>query len=380
MEISKLPNSDGSIFAKMGAVASKFSALNLSQGFPDFDPDIQLIDALQQAARSGINHQYAPSEGVLTLREAISAMMDDLYGFSVSPVENITITVGATQAIFTTVQALIHAGDEAVYFEPAFECYEPAIKLAGGVPVSLPLDPVSYLPDWDKVESSISARTKLIIINNPHNPSGSCWTLADMRRLGKIAEKHNLWVLSDEVYHNIVFSPYSHVAAWYVPELAERSIIVGSLGKTLHVTGWRLGYMLASRRLTLELRKLHQFSVYAAPTLLQHAVAAVLGKKESYSHLSELFQGKRDRFLSGLEGSRFKWVPSKGAYFQLLDYSEISNENDKTFAERLVKEHRIAAIPLSGFHSTPPSSRTVRFCFAKRNETLDRATAILREV
>lgn len=364
----------------MGAVAAKFSAVNLSQGFPDFDPDSRLIEALCQVAVTGINHQYAPSEGVLSLREAISAMMDDLYGISVDPVDNVTITVGATQAIFTTVQALIHAGDEVIFFEPAYECYEPAIKLAGGTPIPLSLDPDSYLPDWDKIERCITSRTKLLIINNPHNPSGSCWSLSDMRRLGKLAERHNLLVLSDEVYHNIVFSPSNHVFAWCVPELLDRTVIVGSLGKTLHVTGWRLGYTIAPLKITRELRKIHQFSVYAAPTLLQHAVSSILRNKDSYFNLADFFQTKRDRFLSGLEGSRFKWVPSKGAYFQLLDYSGISDEADTAFSERLVKEHRIAAIPLSGFHTSAQNSRIIRFCFAKRDETLDRATSILRDI
>lgn len=380
MKISKLPHTEDSIFARMGKVAAEFSAVNLSQGFPDFEPDLTLMESLNKLSMSAMNHQYSPPEGVLPLRESICAMMDDLYGLSFDAQENVTITVGATQAIFTAIHALIHAGDEVIFFEPAFECYEPAIKLAGGVSISLPLRSQDYLPDWSQVEENITSKTKLIIINNPHNPSGSCWPLADMQQLGRIADRHGLWVLSDEVYHNMVFRPNRHVIASSIPELLDRTIIVGSLGKTLHVTGWRLGYAIAPQRFTREFRKIQQFLVYAAATPLQYAVATVLSAKYSYRHLANLFQNKRDRFLAGLQGSRFTWTPSAGAYFQLLDYSGISGDCDEAFADQLVKKHLIASIPLSSFYSEAPSARKIRFCFAKRDETLDRATSILRSI
>ena len=338
------------------------------------------MDSLNKVAMSAMNHQYGPPEGVLALRESICAMMDDLYGLSFDAHENVTITVGATQAIFTAIHTLIHAGDEVIFFEPAFECYAPAIKLAGGIPVSLPLRSQDYLPDWPQVAKAITSKTKLIIINNPHNPSGSCWTAAAMQQLGQIADQHGLWVLSDEVYHNMVFPPNQHLIAASIPELRQRTIIVGSLGKTLHITGWRLGYAIAPRHFTQEFRKIQQFLVYAAATPLQHAVAKALSVKSTYRHLANLFQNKRDRFLAGLQGSRFTWTPSAGAYFQLLDYSGISGECDATFADQLVKKHLIASIPLSSFYSAAPAVQKIRFCFAKRDETLDRATSILRGI
>jgi methionine aminotransferase len=377
---SRLPHSEGSIFARCSSAAARYQAVNLAQGFPDFGPDPRLIAALQAVAALPQSHQYGPPEGVKSLREAVAAMFADLYGLCIDPDDEVTVTVGATEAIFSAVQALLRPGDEAIFFTPAFECYESAVRLAGATPLCVPLQAGSYRPDWQALRAALTPRTRLVILNTPHNPSGTTWTLQELQALAAMAAEHGFWVLSDEVYHNIVFAPQRHVCVRALPELAARSVVVGSLGKTLHVTGWRLGYAIAPPALTRELRKLHQFVAYAAPTPLQHAVATMLTEPESYRGLAGLIQGKRDRFLQGLEGSRFHWRPSQGGYFQLLDYSAISDETDLSFADRLIKEHRVAAIPLSSFGSCPQASRLLRFCIAKKDETLDLAASILRGI
>lgn len=380
LQHSRLPHCEGSIFARCAQTAAKYNALNLAQGYPDFGPDARLMEALRRTAGAPHCHQYGPPEGLLILRQAVAAMMEDLYGIAIDPATEVTITVGATEAICAAVQGLLRPGDEAVFFTPAFECYESAIRLAGAVPVAIPLGAESHLPDWSRVERHITPRTRLLIINTPHNPSGVCWPLEDMRRVEALAERHDLQVLCDEVYHSTVFAPRQHVCAWSLPALARRSVVVGSLGKVLHVTGWRLGYAIASPRIAKELRKLRQFITYAAPTPLQQAMASVLQDPSSYRGLAAFMQAKRDRFLAGLSGSRFKWIPSQGGYFQLLDYSEISDQDDVAFAERLIREYGVAGIPLSGFGVSPARSRLLRFCVAKRDDTIALAASLLKAV
>lgn len=377
---SRLPHSEGSIFAHCAQAAARYNALNLAQGYPDFGPDARLMDALRRTAGAAHCHQYGPPEGLFALREAVAAMMEDLYGLAVDPMSEVTITVGATEAIFAAVQGLLKPGDEAVFFTPAFECYESAVRLAGAVPVPIPLGGETHLPDWSRVEERITPRTRLLIVNTPHNPSGVCWPLEDMRRLATLAERHDLQVLCDEVYHSTVFAPRHHVCAWSLPGLAQRSVVVGSLGKILHVTGWRLGYAIAPPRIGRELRKLRQFITYAAPTPLQQAVAAVLQDPGSYRGLAAFMQAKRDLFLDGLSGSRFKWIASEGGYFQLLDYSDISDQDDVGFAEHLIREYGVAGIPLSSFGVSPARSRLLRFCVAKRDDTLALAASLLKAV
>ncbi|HEX7683439.1 MAG TPA: aminotransferase class I/II-fold pyridoxal phosphate-dependent enzyme [Trinickia sp.] len=376
---SRLPQSAGSIFARYNREALRHHALNLAQGFPDFPPQARLLEALERTARLPQSHQYGPPEGVPALREAVAGMLQDLYGVKIDPVTELTITAGATEAIFIAAQAMLRPGDEAIFFSPAFECYEPAIRLAGATPVSVPLN-AAHLPDWDAFRARLRSRTRLVIVNSPHNPTGTCWPQADLDMLATLADTHGFRVLSDEVYHTMVIPPQRHVCAWSRPPLAATAAMVGSLGKILHVTGWRLGYAVAPRAVTDEMRKLHQFVTYASATPLQHAAAAALSDADSYRGLRSFAQQRRDRFLSGLEGSRFAWRPSHGGYFQLLDYTGISDDADTTFSEYLLKSHRVAALPLSSFGACPSASRQLRFCVAKQDDTLDKATAILRGI
>lgn len=376
---SRLPQNEGSIFARYSKEALRHGALNLAQGFPDFSPNSRLLEALEHAARMPQMHQYAAPEGVPELREAVAGMLEDLHGVKIDPATELTITAGATEAIFVAAQAMLRPGDEAIFFSPAFECYEPAIRLAGATPVCVSLT-AGHLPDWDDFRARLSARTRLVVVNNPHNPTGTCWPRAEMQMLAMLAHMHGFQVMSDEVYHSMAIPPRRHVCAWSQPALVDRSAMIGSLGKILHVTGWRLGYVVASAAVTDELRKLHQFVTYASSTPLQHAAAAALSEADSYRSLGSFVQRKRDRFLSGLEGSRFAWQPSQGGYFQLLDYAGISDDADTAFSEYLLKEHRVAALPLSGFGACPKTSRQLRFCIAKKDDTLDQAAAILRGI
>ncbi|MCK4140433.1 methionine aminotransferase [Ralstonia pseudosolanacearum] len=374
---SRLPHIKGSIFADMSRAAKKHGAVNLSQGFPDFAPDRRLLDALTEAAQ-GNYHQYGLPEGSEALRQSIARMFWNLYQLDLSSETEITITAGATQAISAAVGSLIHAGEEVIFLSPAFESYAPAILLAGAVPVCVDLQAPKFEIDWDEVEDRISPRTRMIIVNSPHNPSGRCWTAGDVARLAELADRHNLLVLSDEVYHNIVFEQ-PHITAISDEQLRKRTVVVGSLGKTMHVTGWRIGYAIGAAALTHEIRKILQFNTYAAPTPLQQAMAVVLDDA-AYRDLPELFRRKRDRFLKGLEGSRFTFAPTGGGYFQLADYSAISDLPDAQFANRLIETHGVACLPISGFGSQYAQARLLRFCFAKQERTLDAATDILRNL
>jgi methionine aminotransferase len=306
-------------------------------------------------------------------------MFKRLYGIALAAECEITITAGATQAISATVSSLIHAGDEVIFMSPAFESYAPAILLAGGIPVCVELRKGTFEIDWDEVEQRVTTRTRMIIVNSPHNPSGRCWTETDRDKLARIADTHNLLVLSDEVYHNIVFTPQSHITAISHARLRTRSVVVGSLGKTMHVTGWRIGYAIGASALTDEIRKVLQFNTYAAPTPLQQAMAEVLDDA-AYRDLPGLFLRKRNRFLEGLGDSRFSLTPTDGGYFQLVDYSAISTIGDVEFANYLIEKHGVAALPMSGFGTQYAHSKLLRFCFAKKEETLDAATTILRKI
>jgi methionine aminotransferase len=375
---SRLPHIKGSIFATMARAAKKYGAVNLSQGFPDFAPDQRLLDALSEAVQ-GNHNQYGLPEGSETLRQSIAHMFQNLYGLGFSAETQVTITAGATQAISAAISSLVHAGEEVIFLSPAFESYAPAILLAGGVPVCVELRAPTFEVDWDEVEKSVTTHTRMIVVNSPHNPTGRCWTAVDVDRLARIADQYNLLVLSDEVYHNIVFAPQQHITAISDARLRERTVVVGSLGKTMHVTGWRIGYAIGAPALTNEIRKVLQFNTYAAPTPLQQAMAAVLDDA-AYSDLPQLFLQKRNRFLKGLGSSRFSFMPTGGGYFQMLDYSAISELPDTEFANHLIQCHGVAGLPMSGFGSHYAKSKLLRFCFAKKEETLDAATAILRAI
>ena len=374
---SRLPHIKGSIFADLSRAAKKRGAVNLSQGFPDFAPDQRLLDALKETV-SGNYHQYGLPEGSEMLRQSVARMFRNLYHVEPAPDTEVTVTAGATQAISAAVSSLIHAREEVIFFSPAFESYAPAVMLAGAVPVCVNLRPPTFDVDWEEVEDRVTPRTRMIIVNSPHNPSGRCWKADDVKRLAEIAEKYNLLVLSDEVYHNIVFER-EHITAISDERLKQRSVVVGSLGKTMHVTGWRIGYAIAAAPLTNEIRKILQFNTYAAPTPLQQAMAVVLDDA-AYRGLPDLFLRKRNRFIEGLRNSRFGFTPTGGGYFQLVDYSAISELSDTEFSAHLMETHGVAALPVSGFGPQYAQARLLRFCFAKKEKTLDAATTILRNI
>lgn len=376
---TKLEHIETSIFTKMSQMSQDYNALNLSQGFPDFESDPKLKEYVTKAMHEGYN-QYAPMQGSILLRERIANKTFDLYNRKYNPVNEITITAGATQAIFTAIAATIHPGDEVITFAPAYDCYEPAVQLFGGVVKSIQLLPPQFKPDWDSVNAICTSKTKMIIVNSPHNPSGSLFSEWDMLQLQEIAEKHNLVVLSDEVYEHIVFDRENHESAAKFEDLANRSFITASFGKTFHNTGWKLGYCLAPQKLMKEFRKVHQFNVFSVNHPSQIALAWYLENKSNYLQLGTFYQQKRDFFLSAIEGSRFKFFPSKGTYFQLLDYSEISLEKDTEFAESLIKENGLATIPTSVFNTNKEDFKLLRICFAKNEDTLKKAAEILMQI
>ncbi|MBR9756993.1 MAG: aminotransferase class I/II-fold pyridoxal phosphate-dependent enzyme [Algicola sp.] len=373
---SKLPQVGTTIFTEMSALANAHKALNLSQGFPNFKSDPLLIDLVFKAMKAGYN-QYAPMAGSMALRAAIAQKYQALYKSSYHPETEITVTAGATQAIFTIISAFVRKADEVIIFRPAYDCYEPAITLQGGIPVSVQLKAPDYTVDWDVVEAKVTANTKMIIINSPHNPSGTLWSKNDMLRLQQITKDTNIIVLSDEVYEHIVFDGQSHQSACLFSELKERSFITASFGKTFHNTGWKVGYCCAPKALMQEFRKVHQFNVFSVNHPAQKGLADYMQTPSHYLKLSEFYQNKRDLFLSLIKGSRFKAIPSQGTYFQVLEYSNITNENDVAFAKHLTILHKLAAIPLSVFNENKRDDKVLRFCFAKTNETLEEAAAIL---
>lgn len=376
---SKLPNVGTTIFTVMSKLAADHDAINLSQGFPDFNCNEELIGLVNKYMLAGKN-QYAPMAGFMGLREIIAEKTEDIYSAKYDPETEITITAGGTQAIFTAISAIIHEGDQVIIFEPAYDCYQPAIELNGGKTVYLQLKAPNYTIDWEEVKKVINHRTKMIIINTPHNPTGSIMTAGDMAKLEKLTHGTEIVVLSDEVYEHIIFDGYEHQSVARFPKLAERSFIVSSFGKTFHATGWKIGYCVAPKKLMAEFRKVHQFVVFCCNTPLQYALADFLKKKKNYLELGNFYQKKRDYFIKLINGSKFTLTPAAGTYFQLLRYNGISKEKDTNFATRLTKEFGIAAIPVSAFYHDGTDNKVLRFCFAKKEETLEKAAAILNKI
>ncbi len=373
---SKLPQTGTTIFAVMSRMAKEHNALNLSQGFPDFPVSPSLIDRVHTYMQKGHN-QYAPLEGIEPLREAICRKASDLYGADYHPEKEVNVTAGATQAIYTAVASVVHEGDEVILFSPAYDSYAPAVEIHGGVPVYSPLRPPDYSIDWDEVNALISSRTRMIVINTPHNPTGTVLDKSDLESLDKITKGTDIIVLSDEVYEHIIFNGQPHWSALRFPGLRERSFVIFSFGKLFHCTGWKTGYCLAPEFLMKEFRSIHQFLVYCCNTPIQFALADFLQDAENYKHIAGMYQQKRDVFLNKLRDSRFRFKPASGSYFQLLDYSRITDENDMDFAARLTREHKIASIPVSVFYPDKRDEKVLRFCFAKQEETLEKASDIL---
>ena len=376
---SRLPSVGTTIFTVMSKLAADVGAINLSQGFPDFDCDPALIDAVVKHMRSGLN-QYAPMPGVLALRKAIAAKYARTHGVTYDPETEVTITSGATEAIFDAVASVVHPGDEVIVLEPCYDSYVPGIELNGGVPVIVPLQLPDYRIDWDAVAAAITPKTRLLMINSPHNPTGSIVAADDIAALTAIVRRSGIYIVSDEVYEHIIFDGARHESMSRHPELAARSFVVGSFGKTFHVTGWKVGYVVAPAALTAELRKVHQYVTFSTMTPVQHGIADLLNDQEALDALPSFFQQKRDLFLQLMEGSRFRPLPCRGSYFQLMDYSAISALADADFAIWLTREHGVAAIPTSPFLRKTRAPQVVRFCFAKKDETLERAAERLRRV
>ena len=377
---SKLPNVGTTIFTVMSRMAQEHDAINLSQGFPDFDCPQRLRDLVAYYLNDGKN-QYPPMAGIPQLREQIATKVESLYGYDANPETEVTVTSGATEALFDVIQAVVSAGDEVIVFDPAYDSYEPAVTLAGGSTVHIPLTLPDFSIDWERVRSVLTPRTGLIIINTPHNPSGAIMTKQDMDTLTELIRGTNIRVLSDEVYEHMVFDGDIHQSVLRHAELRERSFAVFSFGKTYHATGWKLAYCIAPAALTAELRKVHQFVTFTSPSFIQYAIADFMGECPEHAlELPEFYQAKRDTFGNLLAGSRFSFTPSKGTYFQLVDYGVISTLKDTDFANEMTRVHGVAAIPLSPFYKEAPDSTLLRFCFCKNDETLEAAAKVLREL
>jgi methionine aminotransferase len=368
---SRLPNVGTTIFTVMSALAAEKGAVNLGQGFPDFDCDPALVDAVTQAMKAGCN-QYPPMAGVPALREAIAAKIAKIYGSQYDPATEITVTAGATQAILTAILCSVHPGDEVIVIEPVYDSYVPSIELAGGKPVFVQMEvgPQGYSVPWEKVAAAVSPRTRLIMINSPHNPTGTILREADLRALSDIVRNTGILIVSDEVYEHMVYDGAHHESLCRHPELAARAFVISSFGKTYHVTGWKVGYVAAPAALTAEFRKVHQFNVFTVNTPVQHGLARYMANPAPYLELPAFYQHKRDLFREGLASSRFKLLPSDGTYFQCVDYSAISPMSEADFSKWLTSEIGVAAIPVSAFYHQPRESGIVRFCFAKKDETL----------
>ncbi len=365
---SKLPATGTSIFSVMSALAQAHGAVNLGQGFPDYAIDPQLIDLVAAAMRAGHN-QYPLSPGVMSLREAIAAKVQRLYGRSYDPGNEVTVTTGATQAIFTTIQALAHAGDEVIVFEPAYDSYIPAIRLAGATPVPLPLMVPGYDIDWDAVRGAISPRTRMIVVNTPNNPGTGILSADDLRQFAEVTRGTDIVIVSDEVYEHMVYDGARHESLARHDELAARSVVIGSFGKTFHATGWKVGYALAPPEITAEIRRVHQFTVFTVNSAVQHGLAEFLRDPARYEGLPAFFTAKRDLLRAALADTPLDLLPCRGSYFQLATYARISEEPAADFAQRLVREYGVATIPLSAFYQDGTDHRVIRFCFAKRDET-----------
>jgi methionine aminotransferase len=376
---TKLPKVGTTIFTVMSQLALEHKAVNLGQGFPDFDGPQALRDALAAAMNAGRN-QYAPMTGLPALREQIARKTERLYGRKVHADLEVTVTSGATEALFAAIAAVVRAGDEVVVLDPCYDSYEPAIELNGGRAVHVPLDPRDFSPDWQRVADAVTPRTRMILVNTPHNPCGAVFSAADLDALAELARRHDLIVLSDEVYEHIVFDGALHQSVLRHEELAQRSFVVSSFGKTYHCTGWKVGYCIAPRALSAEFRKVHQYLTFCTFTPAQVAFAAVLeSDPQHYLELPAFYQAKRDRFRALLAGSKFRLLPVGGAYFQVADYSALDDRDDLAFCEWLIRHAGVAAIPISAFYETPPADqRLIRFCFAKSDATLEQAAERLR--
>ncbi|CAN5240942.1 pyridoxal phosphate-dependent aminotransferase [soil metagenome] len=373
---SKLPNEKDSIFSIISQLAGSHNAIDLSQGFPNFETDDHLKDLVTKAMKDGFN-QYAPMAGVKELREEIVQKISMLYGRSYNPETEVTITNGATQAINSAITAFVKSGDEVVVFKPAYDSYEPSIKINGGIPVLIQLRGEDFKINWEEVKQKIGPKTKMLIINTPHNPSGTLMDEDDMLHLQNLLKGTNILLLSDEVYEHLIFDGKKHQSVALFPDLASRSIICASFGKTFHNTGWKTGYCVAPASIMAEIRKVHQFVVFCINHPVQRAFAQYLKNPEHYLNLSKFYEEKRDRFLQLISGSKFKGEPSKGTYFQVLNYSEITDEADVMFTKRLITDYKLAAIPVSVFNIDQKDNRQLRFCFAKTNETLEKAAEIM---
>ncbi len=374
---TKLPAVGTTIFTVMSTLAAEHNAVNLGQGFPDFECDPKLVGAVTSAMTSGLN-QYPPMPGVPVLRQAISAKLLKLHGRNYDMNTEITVTAGATQAIITAMLAVVHQGDEVIVLEPCYDSYVPNIELAGGVVVRVPLTPATFRPDFDKISAAMTPKTRAILINSPHNPSATVWLEADMLKLQDLLAPTDILLISDEVYEHMVFDAdkgmgHIHQSAARFPGLAARAFIVSSFGKTYHVTGWKVGYVAAPAALTAEFRKVHQFNVFTVNTPVQHGLASYMADENAYLGLPAFYQRKRDLFRAGLAKTRFKLLPSEGSYFQCVDISEVSDLNEADFCKWLTTEIGVAAIPLSAFYGNGFDQRAVRFCFAKKDETLNAA-------
>jgi methionine aminotransferase len=376
---SKLPDIGISIFSVMTRLANEHGAINLSQGFPDFDCDPALIEAVADAMRAGHN-QYAPMPGVLALREAIAAKVEHCYGARFDPNSEIQVTSGATAGLYATLTAFVQPGDEVLLFEPCYDSYVPVIRLSGGTPVFASLRYPDYAVDWDEVQRAITPRTKAILINTPHNPTGVTWTADDMRQLAALVDGTDILLIADEVYEHVIFDGRRHESLLRYPELRQRACVISSFGKTFHTTGWKVGYCVAPQPILAEVQRVHQFMTFTVHGPSQIAFAEFVQRDPDAAALPGFYQEKRDRFLSLVEGSRFKPLRCEGTYFQLLDYSAIAQEGDRDMAMRLIKEHGVASIPCSAFLYKDSGGPVLRFCFAKKDETLTAAAERLRRV
>ena len=375
---SKLPNTATTIFTTMSALAAKTRAINLGQGFPDFQMDESLIGMVTKAMEEGYN-QYAPMEGYFPLRETIAEKIEDLYQQVVRPDTEITITPGGTYAIFTALTTLLQPGDEVIVFEPAYDSYIPGIRVNGAVPVTIPLEYPSYRIDWNKVQAAVTDKTKLIMLNSPHNPTGAVLDYEDIKELRKLVHDTNIFIHSDEVYEHIILDGLPHLSILRYPDLFERSFVSFSMGKVFHCTGWKMGYSVAPEWLMKEFRKLHQYNAFSTHTPVQVAMASFLKEKSHYLSLPGFMQERRDYFQELMSQTRFKPLQSHGSYFQIYSYKEISDESDFTFAKQLVAHHGVTAIPVSAFYQNGKDDKVLRFCFAKKKETLEAAVEKLRK-
>jgi methionine aminotransferase len=377
---SKLPSAGTTIFTVMSKLAQDEGAINLSQGFPDFDGPAALRDRVCWHMNHGHN-QYSPLAGIMELREQIALKVQDLYGRKADPVSEITVTPGATEALFCAISAVVHAGDEVIVFDPAYDTYDPAVTLNGGICRHIPMRYPGFRIDWQQVRATVNERTRMIILNTPHNPSGVCLRPEDFAVLNEIVRDRNIYLLSDEVYEHIVFDGKPHLSLLSFPELQERSFVVFSFGKTYHATGWRVGYCVAAPALMVEFLKIHQFINFSTQAPMQYGLADYLRDDPGFARsLPAFYQQKRDYFAAAMSQSRFRMQPTEGSFFQLADYSDISDEPDTEFAKRLTREAKVAVIPVSVFYQSPPDQRVIRFCFAKNETTLSQAAERLLEL